>query len=611
MTHKLSWICALGLFSAWGCRLGGPYAPDLQDIAPRDLRGAPAPQPTPDEMRTLTDVVRRALATKRTAWPSRIARRLSPELAQQKCRAYVTVCDRGVVVAEGASRYLPLPEAFAEATRTAMSAIAPKRDSFGGGCERLSVECELTGPAEYVPFAGSDRLRFEHYFEPGIHGYGLLHGLNWHELRPSQVISVGWGSLGDPTLPVVAELLADEARAGGSTDVARAYRFRSTHWWQPQATWSPVPLLRGLIPATDEDVDADRLDLLIQRVGDYLLDRQQVEGLFSYEYLIGPELFSDDNNWVRQAGATYGLAQYAAYTDFGDVKEACLRATAAWVRSITPLAGIVGAGFIDTDDGENKLGTTALVLLALNTGSSPDRYNAERDLLTNAILTIQQDDGRFLTNFPPADHTGTQYYYPGEALLALAHEYRLTRDQRIAAAFHKAHGYYRAFFQQDRNAAFVPWQVQAHALMHTLTGQAEYADFAFEMSDWLARKQIRYEHTIWPDLVGGFATKGPGFATISTASYLEGFASALDLARRVGDAERAQHYEQVVRAAARFVMQLIVKPEEAFFHQRPDQTLWGVRTFLTDTRLRIDHVQHALVSLIQTRKALFGDPPDS
>lgn len=610
MAHKLSWICALGLFSAWGCRLGGPYAPDLHDVTPRDLRGTPASRPIPGEMRFLTDVVRRALASKRTAWPSRIARRLRPELARQKCRAYVTVSDRGVVVAEGASRYLPLPDAFAEATRAAVGDIAPKRDSFGGQWERLSVECELTGPAEYVPFAGAERLRFEHYFEPGIHGYGLVHGLNWRELRPSQVISVGWGCLRDPTLPIVAELLADEAIAGGTTDLARAYRFRSTHWWQPHANWPPVRLLRGLIPAPQEDLNADRLDQLIQRVGDYLLDRQQVEGLFSYEYLIGPELFSDDNNWVRQAGATYGLAQYAAYTGFGDVKEACARAAATWIRSITPLAGIVGAGFIDTEDGENKLGATALVLLALNTGPTPDRYDAERDLLTNAILAIQQDDGRLLTNFPPAEPTGTQYYYAGEALLALAHEYQLERDQSVAIAFHNAHGYYRSFFQQDPKAAFVPWQAQAHALMHALTGHAEYAEFAFEMSDWLARKQIRDEHTIWPDLVGGFATKGPGFATISTASYLEGFASALELARRVGDAERAKNYERVIRSATRFVIRLIVKPEEAFFHQRPDQTLWGVRTFLTDTRLRIDHVQHALVCLIKTRKALFGEPQD-
>jgi hypothetical protein len=610
MAHKLSWICALVLFSTWGCRAGGPYAPDLRELIPRDLRGAPAPCPTLREMRFLTDVVRRALATRRTAWPSRIARRLSPELARQKCRAFVTVRDRGVIVAEGTSRYLPLPEAFAEATRAAVRSIAPKRDSFGGRWERLSVDCELTGPAEYVPFAGADRLRFEQYFEPGIHGYGLVRGLSWREVRPSQVISVGWGCLRDPTLPIVAELLAEEARAGGSTDLARAYRFRSTHWWQPHAAWPPIPLLRGLVPVTDEDVNADHLDLLIQRVGDYLLDRQQVEGLFSYEYLIGPELFSDDNNWVRQAGATYGLAQYAAYTGFGDAKEACQRAAAVWIRGITPLAGIVGAGFVDTDDGENKLGTTALVLLALNTGPSPDRYDAERDLLTSAILAIQQDDGRFLTNFPPAAQTGTHYYYPGEALLALAHEYQLTRDPRVATAFHSAHEYYQAFFQQDPSPPFVPWQVQAHVLMHALTGCTEYADFAFEMSDWLARKQIRTEHTIWPDLVGGFDTKGPGFATISTASYLEGFASALELAYRVGDVERAEHYEQVVRSATCFVIRLVVKPEEAFFHQRPHQTIWGVRTFLTDTRLRIDHVQHALASLIETRQALFGEPQD-
>ena len=76
----------------------------------------------------------------------------------------------------------------------------------------------------------------------------------------------------------------------------------------------------------------------------------------------------------------------------------------------------------------------------------------------------------------------------------------------------------------------------------------------------------------------------------------------------LGDLERAEHYQRVVRSAARFVLQLIVKPEEAYFHTRPAQSLWGVRSFLTDTRLRIDHVQHALLALMKTRQALFGTP---
>jgi len=607
MGHKLSWFCALGLLSACGCRPGGPYAPELLALTPRDLRGSPAPDPSQDQKQALIQAVRRALVAKRAPRPARVAA-LAPQLAGRQCRAHVTVADRGVVLAQGTSRFLPLPEAFAEAIHATLRAIAPKRPSLSGRWECLSIECELTGPAEQVPLAGTGRLPFEHYFEPGIHGYGLLSRLHWWEVRPSQAISIGWGSLRQPTLPVMVELLDLDARTGGAPDSARAYRFRSTHWWQRAVEAPTVQLVRGLVPVYVEDVDPELLDGMIERVGDYLMDRQQMVGLFTYEYLVGPDEYADHNNWVRQAGATWSLARYAAYTGFGDALEAWQRANSVWIRSTTPLAGVVGAGFIDTEDGSNKLGITALVLLALADGPRPEEYAAERDLLVTAILSIQQDDGQLLPNFPPAEPTGSQYYYPGEALLALAREYQLTQDQRIAHAFAKAHPYYVSFFEANPAPAFVPWQVQAHALMHALTGRQEYADFAFRMSDWLARKQIDREHTLWPDLIGGFASQRPGFASISTASYLEGFADALELARRVGDTRRAERYEHVIRSAARFVLQLIVKPEEAYFHARPAQSHWGVRSFLTDTRLRIDHVQHALIALMKTRKVLFGEP---
>ena len=82
---------------------------------------------------------------------------------------------------------------------------------------------------------------------------------------------------------------------------------------------------------------------------------------------------------------------------------------------------------------------------------------------------------------------------------------------------------------------------------------------------------------------------------------------ALALARETGDQERAQRYEQVVRGAARFVMQLQVKPEEAYFVRSPQDAVGGVRTTPALNLLRIDHVQHALVALIKARKVLYRD----
>ena len=105
------------------------------------------------------------------------------------------------------------------------------------------------------------------------------------------------------------------------------------------------------------------------------------------------------------------------------------------------------------------------------------------------------------------------------------------------------------------------------------------------------------------DMLAAYA---PGRVGVSTAVYLEGFTDALALARQRGDRRRSTRYEAVVRAAARYVLQLMVRPEECYYIGTPKDAVGGIRTTLTNHRLRIDHVQHALFALIKSREVLFG-----
>jgi len=79
------------------------------------------------------------------------------------------------------------------------------------------------------------------------------------------------------------------------------------------------------------------------------------------------------------------------------------------------------------------------------------------------------------------------------------------------------------------------------------------------------------------------------------------------LARRIGDTRRVERYEKVVRLAARFVMQLQVRPEEAYFIRSPQDAIDGIRTSPSLYLLRIDHCQHALIGLMKAREALFSN----
>jgi hypothetical protein len=237
----------------------------------------------------------------------------------------------------------------------------------------------------------------------------------------------------------------------------------------------------------------------------------------------------------------------------------------------------------------------------------PELYASTREQLINGMLLLQRPSGMFVTAFRPDVEVQAQDYFPGEALLAMAADYRLNPSIRILEAFHQAISFYREYFRGGPSPPFVPWQVQAYTLMAEQSKRRDYIDYVFELVDWLARMQLNRSNCEWPELWGGISTYQPGRVGVATAAYLEGFADALKLAKAVNDAERSERYERVVRQAVRFVLQLQVRPEEAYFIRSPRNAIGGIRTSPSLNRLRIDHCQHALIGLIKAREALFLD----
>jgi hypothetical protein len=250
---------------------------------------------------------------------------------------------------------------------------------------------------------------------------------------------------------------------------------------------------------------------------------------------------------------------------------------------------------------------TALLCVALARHPDAERYAATRRQLVNGMRWLQRPSGMFVTAFPPAEQISAQDYFPGEALLAFAEHYNHEPSAAVLEAFDRAIDFYQEYFRDRPSPAFVPWQVQAYTLIAQKSKRRDYVDYVFELTDWLAGKQLDESNCPWPELWGGIASYQPGRAGVSTAAYLEGFADALTLARSVGDTERVKRYDALVRRAARFVIQMQVRPEEAFFIRSPRDAVGGIRSTPTLNLLRIDHCQHALVGLIKARQVLFPD----
>jgi hypothetical protein len=520
--------------------------------------------------------------------------------------AMVRLRRQGYLLAAGAAGPAPLAQAVADAATSAVEMMRNQGEVDLSLLNDLLIEVEVVGAPQPLEINTdwTQPRAVDLYVEPGLHGMVLLGRDAQHRLLPTEVYA------SDMTMAEVLKAWAQATQADPSSiSKTRLLRFRTAHWYQSSSADSIVSLHRGLTVVPPEQVSRKGLDEAIETLGKYMIYRQLSSGLFTYQYEPAVDRYSEENNVVRQVGAAASIAQYAAYSG----KSAAIAAADIGVRYHRQglvelpagLPDIGDAAFIATADKKNKLGVTALLCIAMAQHPDAERFASVREKLINGMLWLQRPSGMFITAFPPAETIDAQDYFPGEALLAMAMHYSHKPSGKILEAFDRAISFYRKSFRDSPSPAFVPWQAQAYALMARQSKRGDYSDYVFELTDWLAEKQLTPSNCQWPEMWGGIASYQPGRAGVATAAYLEGFADALTLAQEAGDAKRTKRYETVVRGAARFVMQLQFRSEEAYYVRSPQDVIGGIRTAPALNLLRIDHCQHALVGLMKARQVLF------
>lgn len=518
--------------------------------------------------------------------------------------AVVRLRQHGYLLGGGAGGPKPLAQATRDAALAAAAGLTREREITSALVDDLLVEIEIVGPTEPIPVAGDWRKPgvVDGFVEPGVHGLALQGANGVRRICPSEMFAADL-ALADALKLLTQGAKVDPAQAGG----APLLRFRTVHWYEPTAGATTVMLHRGMTLVPPEAVSREGLDGAIARLAEYIAYRQLPSGLFTYQFEPGLDQYSDEDNLVRQVGTVVAVSTHARLSK----KSASLAAADSAIRyhlqGLTDIPSKDGASFIATLDKQNKLGVTALLSVAMAQHPNAEQYDSIRQRLIKGMLSLQRPSGMFVTAFPPAEEISGQNYFPGEALFALALEYDRRPSAVVLDAFDRAISFYRDYFRDSRSPAFVPWQVQAFALIARHSKRQDYVDYVFELTDWLAEKQLTLANCEWPELRGGVAAQTKGRAGVATASYLEGFTDALTLAKTVGDTMRGRRYEKVVREAARFVMQLQVRPEEAYFIRSPQDAVGAIRTAPAVNKLCIDHCQHALLGLMKTRQALYPD----
>ncbi len=364
-----------------------------------------------------------------------------------------------------------------------------------------------------------------------------------------------------------------------------------------------VELLRGSTRVAYKPLgDITHVESLIDGIRQWMLQNLTHTSELPYKYWPSRGEWSPADNAIRRFLASLSLARLAEYRASPKLRLAArdnLRHNLSrYFRAIGD-----GRGAIVETTGA-KLGAAAVAGLAILENHYRSEFIEELHMLARGIEYLVDRKNGFRTFLFPTERDGDNWnFYSGEALLfwteALRREMEFapTLDQCIATFLTCRRRHLR-----NPNPAFVPWHTQVCASMHALTKNREFANFAFEMSDWLLPMQQWDE--VYDDMRGRFYSPrhpewGPPHAA-STGAYCEGLADALALAKCFGYSTRASRYSIALARGFRSLRQLQFRNSiDAFYVSRRDRVIGALRTEVYDNSIRLDSAAHALLAALK------------
>jgi hypothetical protein len=168
----------------------------------------------------------------------------------------------------------------------------------------------------------------------------------------------------------------------------------------------------------------------------------------------------------------------------------------------------------------------------------------------------------------------------------------VSQNPECLTALQSAYPWYRGFWDNQKKAPFVPWQLRCYAELYKTTEDPRYRDYCFELQDWLLARHPPVP--LAQGLEQGGALSG---ALASTGVYSEGLVAAYGLARQSGDLARMEKYGHALFGCMRYLMALQFKEEDVYWLLRPEKVRGALATKPYDNTLRLDFTYHAMSAM--------------
>jgi AMMECR1 domain-containing protein len=512
---------------------------------------------------------------------------------------------RGSMSGHGATLLEQIRDAVARAAsdhRFAGPLVACERD-------RLFIEVWIKESAIGIP---CERRGDAIAMVPGIEGLEVELGAAFAYYKPSVALTRKFRSFG--------HMLTKLCRKAGLDGDAWRYpwcwvrRTRWSHFSEDRDgnTVELVSLCRIHSPEPDEYV----LRGWIEGGAAFLMNSQTATGMYAYEYSAVFDQDRGGGNLVRSAGCTYAMALAASVAASRERQDRWRHSAARSADALLDRAVGFGDGWLIPEpdappEGGGKLGTVALLAVALSCPSLRATYPRERQRLLTTIGEAQRADGTFLCRLGGGKERARHVdFYPGQALLALALSSQ-SGDTWALERCRRAFRPCREHFRRQPNSAFVLWQADAWSRIALIEDNEAMADFVFELIDWLLPFQVGREGP--EPYRGGFLTNASAHASCVAASsfvYTEAISRGAKLALQRRDLTRWTRYRTAVLDGLRFCSRLLIGGEHWPFLPHPARALGGVRASMSSFEVRCDNLQHMITCALSVLEMtdFFGVP---
>ena len=352
--------------------------------------------------------------------------------------------------------------------------------------------------------------------------------------------------------------------------------------------------MSGCSGVSDVDSRSSELYKSIELTGEWFLNNQN-ESFLEYEYYPFEKEYSGENHPLREIASLWAIGHLGNFLDDARYDDLARKGFRYFENTFTkePENGFLT---VEVDPGNTKLGYSAFAILSLLEIDDYVQKDYYLEKLAEGIQFQQKDTGEFM-NFFFSDKNSGADFYPGEALLALMTLYEYNGDVSLVETAQRAFPFYRDYWRDNKNTAFVPWHTQAYVKLHAATDDLEraeeLADFVFEMSDYMLAKHTNKE-TDQQACEGYYFTRG-----VVTSVYLEGLNRAYELAEKVGDMERVECYGNFIREGIDAVIALQFTKENDFGKPNHEEAaIGGFLGTLNGDSMRVDRNQHSAFALI-------------